>query len=785
MGGCALSLSALTLRASAGESSGNPMLGVSHSQVIKLIDALRALGEPFSPDETTRLLALSQRADAESFVESETVLGSRTLARVSLDRHGIGRAAPGTAAAELLELGWRTFLIRVDNPARLTGPLKLIGRFAMPEGDLMSGIHDPQAIGNDRPELLHLATDTDWNWDWEVGQWLGFRFGSPMLPALIGEPVEYQLLQLYSQQGGTNSTTLVIGADALRGAFQFDCKGYNATFTSKPASVVSLQISDTDGRGNICSLLILDEASRLYPAPAHRIEPDVSYQPQIYRADGESIRLPPGRYSITASRGPEYLSQRHELLVSQGGALATKLERWIDPAQHHWYSSDPHVHPEGQAYNIVSKYGMTPETMARQIRGEGLSVGSVLIWSSGYYYQKQFLTGHVYESNYAQPFPELQHANNSVLKLRPTPHDAQSLVRYDVEQAAFPSNLMGHPVLLRLKNHNWPGGGSLYDWPSWNLPLFQWARAQGALGGYAHAGLDPIALTASELPNYEIPRLFGIGANEAVVDVANGYVDFLAGGENRPEADLNLWYHLLNCGFRLPMIGETDFIAGASRAGQIRTYVRLDRPPTGDAGYDAWAEGIKAGRVYFGDGRSHYIDLRVSRQRAGDGPIELRKSGRLVLEATIAARLEPKPFDVDEENNRLNTLRYWHIERARIGESRRVPLELVINGRAVQRHEIVADGELREMTFAIEVSRSSWLALRILPSSHSAPFFVQVAGKPVRASKRSAQWCLDCVDVLWERHAKRIRDAERVAAAAAWQRAREVYRKILVESETA
>ena len=53
---------------------------------------------------------------------------------------------------------------------------------------------------------------------------------------------------------------------------------------------------------------------------------------------------------------------------------------------------------------------------------------------------------------------------------------------------------------------------------------------------------------------------------------------------------------------------------------------------------------------------------------------------------------------------------------------------------------------------------------------------------PIRASKRSAQWCLDAVDVCWKQKVKLIREAERPAAAAAYDKAREVYRAVLTEA---
>ena len=50
--------------------------------------------------------------------------------------------------------------------------------------------------------------------------------------------------------------------------------------------------------------------------------------------------------------------------------------------------------------------------------------------------------------------------------------------------------------------------------------------------------------------------------------------------------------------------------------------------------------------------------------------------------------------------------------------------------------------------------------------------FVEVDGKPIRASRKSAQWCLDAVDVCWKQKVKQTREAEQAAAADAYQVAR-------------
>jgi hypothetical protein len=75
--------------------------------------------------------------------------------------------------------------------------------------------------------------------------------------------------------------------------------------------------------------------------------------------------------------------------------------------------------------------------------------------------------------------------------------------------------------------------------------------------------------------------------------------------------------------------------------------------------------------------------------------------------------------------------------------------------------------------------------LRILPSAHTHPVFVTVADKPIRASKRSAQWCRACVDKVWEVKSPFMRESERPEAAQAFDHARSVYEATASECEVA
>jgi N-methylcarbamate hydrolase len=289
---------------------------------------------------------------------------------------------------------------------------------------------------------------------------------------------------------------------------------------------------------------------------------------------------------------------------------------------------------------------------------------------------------------------------------------------------------------------------------------------------------------STELPNYEIPPMDGIGTQEAIVDITHGLIDFISGCDTQPAAELNAWYHMLNCGFRLALIGETDYpCITRERPGVGRSYVRLEQRPMDDAGYEAWIRNLQKGKLYCGDGRSHFLDFKVNGRRSGEEDLQLTKaSGQMSIDALVAARLEPHvPEDI--RAIKRNGENGWHLENARIGTTREVAVELIVNGVAVQKTRLLADGKPRAIQFKVPIASSSWIALRILPSAHTHPVFVQVGGKPIRASKRSAQWCRDCVDKLWEVHSPLIRAGERAASSQAFDHARKSYDTIIGECE--
>lgn len=741
----------------------------------RIVKELESAGTPVLGSST---LALTTRQD--ELDQLEELLDALVLVEALIDTQGFATLSRGSARPVLLERGWRTFLLRVQNPHALTEHLHARAnpipgfRQAPAPGEFTEGLGLAQVPWNiDRIDKTGLVYDS----------WLRIELGDH--GPLSGLPEEYRLFHVYCS--GRQARTARIGFSASldslglhsgNQSIQFD-------FDVEPSFDVTFDIRDDTDETCVASLVIRDQMGRIYPPQAMRVAPDMRFHPQIYRGHGETIRLPAGLYQIEARRGPEYLSSSTSVDVQGANSTASiRLKRWIKAEAHGWYSSDPHIHAAGCSHYLVPTEGVRPESMIRQVRGEGLSLGSVLTWGPGYYHQKQFFSGEAISPDAVLEYPEMQAANNQAFSTQVTDQDQSSALRYDLEVSGFPSSHLGHLMLLNLADQDYPGTRLLEDWPSYTLPIAKWGREQGALIGFAHCGFG-LDVASMELPNYDMPAFNSIGLNEAIVDVTHDAVDFVAGAEALPAMELNAWYHILNSGFELSMIGETDYpCIFDERPGVGRTYVAMDSPMDGGAGYPQWVEGVRAGNLYFGDGRSHFLHFDVNGASSG-ASLELPEAAQVTLRVSAAAFLDEH---VSQESRRIReSPEYarpsWHLERARIENSRNVPLEIVVNGQAVKTVDFPADGDTQELTFTLELSQSSWVALRILPSSHTNPVFIRVAGQPIRASRRSAQWCRDAVDVLWNEKARFIRAEERVEAEAAFDFARRRYEQISNECQ--
>ena len=94
------------------------------AQVTRLIGAAEYLGAPFPPDHQRELEVAFKMTDEESAVTSiQRVLDCHCLVGVEVNPQMRVKVAPGPAKPELVEQGWRQFLVKVHNEAGVTAEL--------------------------------------------------------------------------------------------------------------------------------------------------------------------------------------------------------------------------------------------------------------------------------------------------------------------------------------------------------------------------------------------------------------------------------------------------------------------------------------------------------------------------------------------------------------------------------------------------------------------------------------------------------------------------------------
>jgi hypothetical protein len=278
----------------------------------------------------------------------------------------------------------------------------------------------------------------------------------------------------------------------------------------------------------------------------------------------------------------------------------------------------------------------------------------------------------------------------------------------------FHTSYWGHLGLLNLtKNFILPGyaaypntaAASLY--PA-NANVADMAHEQGALVGYVHpfdSFPDPAkdASLTAELP----------------ADVALGKVDYIEVlGFSDHKSTAEVWYKLLNCGFRLPTAAGTDFMGNyASLRGPVglnRVYAEVERGPLK---IEPWLAAIKAGRTFATNGPL----LRFSLGGQGIG-------GKVRLDKKQEVRFSAELFSMVPVDH----------------------LQIVCNGKVVRELAMESDRSSAHVDGSIPIEASGWCVLRafsdkaeypildLYPYATTSPVYVSEAGAPVRSAADAA-----------------------------------------------
>jgi hypothetical protein len=394
------------------------------------------------------------------------------------------------------------------------------------------------------------------------------------------------------------------------------------------------------------------------------------------------LKLPTGNYTFEIERGPEYKIVTGHFTIANfaDDAKQVELERGVDLAAEGWWSGDLDVHRPVKDIELLMQsedLHVTPLLTLGNDPGAG-SAASL---------PKELLARwpedrlcHFLGAQQVRPGGTLSYFNLSTpLKLGPSNSDYPPILQ----------------VLERVRAQ--PGTWVEASKPFWwDVPMLV------ALGQ-----LDSIQVAHSHF-----------GRTKSIAHEANGKprdVKRFPGAFGNALWSQEIYFHLLNCGLRIPPTAGSGSGLTSNPVGYNRVYVHVE----GDLTYEKWWEGLRAGRVMVTNGPLLRPTVR------GELPghtfhIEKGKTEEFELGLTLSIR-EP--------------VRY---------------LEIIKNGHVVDEirfEDYRQTGKLPKIRF----DSSGWFLLRVVSEESktyrfgmTGPYFVE-AGYGPRISKASAQFFLDWV----------------------------------------
>ena len=320
-----------------------------------------------------------------------------------------------------------------------------------------------------------------------------------------------------------------------------------------------------------------------------------------FYADGSfSLRVPPGPYDLTLTKGYEFISERHRLEVSSGASRDVRytLRRWIDMPAQGWYSSDDHIH--------LRRSPREDPLILRWIAAEDIHVGNLLQMGD---YFTTFFTQYAFG-----PAGRYEEQGRWLVPGQEEPRTPE----------------IGHTISLGASAYVRPRSRDYYRYDT----TFDRVRELGGVTGYAHQGAT------------------FHGSRGMTMDVVLGKIDFLElvqfcapGG---PLVTAN-YYRFLDLGFPLtatagsdfPWCGRTKAFGAAAdegpRIGDARFYTHVEGPLT----FEAWLTALKGGHTFVTTGPM--LDLRVDGARPGS-TLERRAGDRLEIVVQASGHASDVPL---------------------------------------------------------------------------------------------------------------------------------------------
>ncbi|TWT34596.1 CehA/McbA family metallohydrolase [Blastopirellula retiformator] len=395
-----------------------------------------------------------------------------------------------------------------------------------------------------------------------------------------------------------------------------------------------------------------------------------------------NLELAPGRYTFELETGPEYKSRSgyFELKSGDEDNQTLDMHRYVDMAKDGWWAGDL----------FIAREERDVETL---MLAEGLHVTVNHAWDN-----KQ----NAYEG---KPIDDpLATFGNDRAWWKLGGRDERAGGRMIVANANSPLPVQSakpeFPATLRYLQEL-KGNANVHravDAAAWDLPLW-----------VASGVVDSVVIAGPELERNGVSKIAPPGSRPA---------DRLLypGAHGKARWAQKIYFHLLNCGLRIPPSAASGSGASDNPPGYNRVYVHLDQPFS----YDAWWRGLAAGHVVVTNGPM----LRPMVEDKMPGDVFTAAAGQ-TLEIDLALNLGT---------------------RGKISY-----LEVIKNGEVVEEVSLIDYAKNQGHLPKLRFEESGWFCIRAveeLPETYrfglTGPFYVQIGDQP-RISKASAKFFYDWV----------------------------------------
>lgn len=475
----------------------------------------------------------------------------------------------------------------------------------------------------------------------------------------------------------------------------------------KPMGRISLKVVNQFGKPVAARVFVTASDGRAYAPNDAWMQADDSFtrserpfEAHYFDTRGEStITVPTERVAIDVMRGFEYAFEQRKVEVKADSTtnLTVQLRPKIPYEPAEWISGDVHVH-----MNYGGVYRNTPAHLVEQADAENLAIVEDLV------------------VNKEQRVPDIKYFSPQI-------DAASTLDHLLLHGQEFHTSYWGHLGLLNLtRNFILPGysaypntaAASLY--PT-NANVADMAHAQGGLVGYVHP-----------FDTYPDPAKDDSLTDELPADVALGKVDYIEViGFSDHKSTAEVWYKLLNCGFRLPTAAGTDFMGNYASlrgpAGMNRVYAEMEPGPLkiGPLKIEPWLQSIKQGRTFATNGPLLHFSL------GGQGI-----AGEVKLDKDDAQG-PGKPKQIPFSAAMSSIVPIDH-------------LQIVCNSKIARELPLAPDRMSAHAEGSIPMETSGWCVLRafsdqaeypildIYPYATTSPIYINLPAAPLRAPSDAA-----------------------------------------------